>query len=305
MIVDFHTHVFPPEVIARREEFISRDAWLEELYGNPKAKMATVDDLLASMERDGVDVSVTFPFGWRDPGLAEECNSYVIQAMRDHPGRIIGLASVQPLAGARALAELERCAQAGMPGFGELMPHGQGYRLSDTALLAPLVEAAQQLGLFALTHASEPVGHLYQGKGDVTPPELQAFIQAFPALRVVAAHWGGGFPFYELMPEVQAAAANVWYDSAASLYLYRSAIFPTVARIAGPEKILFGSDYPLISQRRMLDYARDSGLDERELALALGGNAARFLGMEAPTPDPSPVRGRGEADETSPPAPLP
>ncbi len=221
MIVDFHTHVFPPEVIARREEFISRDAWLEELYGNPKAKMATVDDLLASMERDGVDVSVTFPFGWRDPGLAEECNSYVIQAMRDHPGRIIGLASVQPLAGARALAELERCAQAGMPGFGELMPHGQGYRLSDTALLAPLVEAAQQLGLFALTHASEPVGHLYQGKGDVTPPELQAFIQAFPALRVVAAHWGGGFPFYELMPEVQAAAANVWYDSAASLYLYR------------------------------------------------------------------------------------
>src|SRR5579885_2268971 len=273
MIVDFHTHVFPPEVIARREEFISRDAWLEELYGNPKAKMATVDDLLASMERDGVDVSVTFPFGWRDPGLAEECNSYVIQAMRDHPGRIIGLASVQPLAGARALA--------------------------------PLVEAAQQLGLFALTHASEPVGHLYQGKGDVTPPELQAFIQAFPALRVVAAHWGGGFPFYELMPEVQAAAANVWYDSAAPLYLYRSAIFPTVARIAGPEKILFGSDYPLISQRRMLDYARDSGLDERELALALGGNAARFLGMEAPTPDPSPVRGRGEADETSPPAPLP
>lgn len=283
MIIDFHTHIFPPDIIARRKEFLRRDTWLEELYGNPKAKMATADDLIASMETDGVDVSVTFPFGWRDVGLAEECNSYIIQAMRDYPGRIIGLAAIQPLAGSRAIAELERCFAAGMPGFGELMPHGQGYRLSDTTLLAPLMEAAQYLGMFALTHTSEPVGHLYQGKGDVTPGELEALVQAFPGLRVVAAHWGGGFPFYELMPEVHAAAANVWYDSAASLYLYRPEIFAEVARICGSGKLLWGSDYPLISQRRMLDYARAGGLDEDALYLALGGNAAALLGL-APSP---------------------
>ena len=69
---------------------------------------------------------------------------------------------------------MERCARAGMPGFGELMPHGQGYRLSDTTLLAPLAEAALALGLFCLTHTSEPVGHIYHGKGDVTPVEFQA-----------------------------------------------------------------------------------------------------------------------------------
>lgn len=280
MIIDFHTHIFPPEIIARRDEFLRRDTWLEELYGNPKAKMATADSLIASMDADGVDVSVTFPFGWRDAGLAEECNSYIIQAMRDYPGRIIGLAAIQPLAGRRAIDELERCFAAGMPGFGELMPHGQGYRLSDTTLLAPLIEAAQYLGMFALTHTSEPVGHLYPGKGDVTPPELQAFVQAFPALRVVAAHWGGGFPFYELMPEVHAAAANVWYDSAASLYLYRSEIFAEVARICGSHKLLWGSDFPLISQRRMLDYARAAGLDDHTLHRALGANAAVLLGMD-------------------------
>jgi len=279
MIIDFHTHIFPPEIIARREEFLRRDTWLEELYGNPKARMATADDLIASMEADGVDVSVAFPFGWRDVGLAEECNSYIIQAMRDYPGHIIGLAAIQPLAGSRAIAELERCFAAGMPGFGELMPHGQGYRLSDTTLLAPVIEAAQHLGMFALTHTSEPVGHLYAGKGDVTPAELQAFVQAFPTLRIVAAHWGGGFPFYELMPEVHAAAANVWYDSAASLYLYRPEIFAEVARICGSGKLLWGSDFPLISQRRMLDHARAGGLDEDALQLALGGNAAALLGL--------------------------
>lgn len=285
MIVDFHTHIFPPEIVARRESFCARDPWFAELYANPRARMATADDLLASMTAAGVDVSVTFPFGWSDPGIIEECNSYVLDAMRAHPGRIIGLAAIQPRAGRRAVVELERCARAGMPGFGELMPHGQGYRLSDIALLAPLVEAAEALGRFALTHTSEPVGHNYLGKGDVSHEDLQAFIMAFPRLRVVAAHWGGGFPFFELMPEVRAAAANVWYDSAASAYLYRPEVFAVAARAAGPEKILWASDYPLLSQSRMLDYARAGGLSSEALALALGGNAAAFLGIGAEGPD--------------------
>ena len=96
---------------------------------------------------------------------------------------------------------------------------------------------------------------------------------------MVAAHWGGGFPFYELMPEVHAAAANVWYDSAASAYLYRPEIFSVVARCAGLEKILWGSDFPLLAQGRMLAYAREGGLAPDEQALALGGNAARLLGL--------------------------
>jgi len=81
------------------------------------------------------------------------------------------------------------------------------------------------------------------------------------------------------MPEVQAAAANIWYDSAASLFLYAPQVFDVVARAAGARKVLWASDYPLIGQRRMLEYARASGLGEDDLALALGGNAATLLGL--------------------------
>ena len=175
MVIDFHTHVFPPEVIARRAEYAERDAWFAELYSNPKAKMATVDDLFASMNADGVDVSVACAFGWCDQGLIEECDSYLLEAIKAHGSRIVGLAGAQPLAGARAITEIERCAKGGMRGVGELMPHGQGYRLSDVALLTPLMEAAQALGMFVLTHCSEPVGHLYKGKGDVVPADLAVF----------------------------------------------------------------------------------------------------------------------------------
>jgi predicted TIM-barrel fold metal-dependent hydrolase len=282
VIVDFHTHIFPPDVIAQRDVFAARDPWFGALYGNPHAKMATTEMLLASMDADGIDVSVACAFGWSDQMLAADCNDYLIDAMRRAPGRIVALAGIQPLAGDRAIAEALRCADAGMPGIGELMPHGQGYRLSDTALLAPLMEAVTERGLIVLTHTSEPVGHLYPGKGNVTPAELEVFIRAFPRARIVAAHWGGGLPFYELMPEVHAAAANVWYDSAASLYLYRPDVFTLAARVAGPRKVLWASDFPLISQRRMLAYARASGLSDSELALALGGNAAAFLGLANP-----------------------
>jgi hypothetical protein len=283
MIVDFHTHIFPPEVIARREDYAARDAWFAELYGDPRARMADADQLLAAMAASGVDHAVTFSFGWSDPGLIEECNTYVAEAVARAHGKLTGLAVIQPLAGARAVAEVARCARAGLRGVGELMPHGQGYALSDPRVMAPIAEACQALDLFVLTHASEPVGHAYRGKGNVSPQDLAAFLLAFPESRVVAAHWGGGFPFYELMPEVHAAAANLWYDSAASLYLYRPEVFATVAAIAGADKLLWGSDYPLIAQPRMLDYARASNLDEPTLAAALGGNAARFLGLAEET----------------------
>ncbi|HEX6780349.1 MAG TPA: amidohydrolase family protein [Ktedonobacterales bacterium] len=277
MIIDAHTHLFPPDICARREDYCARDPWFNELYGNPKAKMATAEQLIASMEASGVDCSIAFPFGWSDPGIIEECNSYLLDVMRQYPGRIIGLAALQPNAGKRAVAELERCARAGMPGCGELMPHGQNFRLSDLALLAPIIEVVRAHNLFLLTHTSEPVGHLYHGKGNVAPGDLEVFLRAFPDVRVVAAHWGGGFPFYELMPEVQQVAANLWYDSAASPYLYRADIFPIAARLVGAQKLLFASDYPLISQKRMLEYTRSSGLTNDELTLVLGANAQALL----------------------------
>jgi len=49
--------------------------------------------------------------------------------------------------------------------------------------------------------------------------------------------------------------------------------------MCGAEKLLWASDYPLISQQRMLGYLSAAGLDEAALALAIGGNAAAFLGL--------------------------
>ncbi|MBF6591086.1 MAG: amidohydrolase, partial [Ktedonobacterales bacterium] len=52
MIIDFHTHIFPPEIIAQRAAFVERDPWFGELYRDPRAKMASADHLAAAMTAD-------------------------------------------------------------------------------------------------------------------------------------------------------------------------------------------------------------------------------------------------------------
>ncbi len=279
MLIDFHTHIFPPDIQRHRERYCARDPWFDKLYSNPGTRIATAEDLIAEMDESGVEVSVTFSFGWTDTGLIEETNNYVIDVMRRYPKRIYGMAVLQPRAGAQAVRELDRCARAGMIGLGELMPHGQGYKLSDIELLMPVMEVVREHQLIVLSHCSEPIGHIYPGKGDVTLQDVVTFLTEFPDVPFVAAHWGGGLPFYCLMPEIQQITANVWYDTAATAYLYRNTIVPVVAELVGVERILFASDFGLLRQRRIMDYVSQSGLDADAVENVLGRNAQQLLGL--------------------------
>jgi predicted TIM-barrel fold metal-dependent hydrolase len=279
VIIDFHTHIFPPQIKTKREEYIKRDPCFRELYSNPKAKLASAEDLIASMDEDGIDVSVTLNVGWSDHDLCVETNDYMLDIITKYPKRIVGFCTIQPLAGEKALIELERCAKGGLRGVGELRADTQSYDLGDKIIMAPIAEMAQKYDMIILTHSSEPIGHGYDGKGDITPKTLYRFISNFPDLKVVCAHWGGGLPFYMLMPEVKKALGNTYFDTAASPYLYEKDIFSAIEKIAGKSKIIFGSDFPLIKQRRMLKDIESVDLSEETQKAILGENARTLLGL--------------------------
>jgi predicted TIM-barrel fold metal-dependent hydrolase len=279
VIIDFHTHIVPPWIKERRQEYLGRDPLFDHLYSNSKAKLATADDLIASMDDEGIDISIALNIGWVSHELCRETNDYIMEAVSRYPTRLVGFCAIQPKAGDVAIAELERCAKGGLRGIGELRPDVQGFDLGDEATMAPVVEAANRHGMILLTHSSEPVGHQYAGKGEVTPDILYRFIGRFPQIPFVCAHWGGGLPFYALMPEVASALQNVFFDTAATPFLYRPEIFRYIADIAGVDKILFGTDYPLMPQNRVMKQLRslDMGVDAEKLIL--GDNAKRLLGL--------------------------
>jgi len=280
VIVDFHTHIFPPWLREKRDEYIKRDPCFSLLYSQPKAKMATAEELLASMDEAGVDLSVVLNIGWVNHELCVETNDYILDSVSRYPTRIVGFCAIQPAAGDAAIAELERCAKSGAKGIGELRSDVQGFNLTDETTMKPLVDAALKHDLIFLTHSSEPVGHEYSGKGSITPGILYPFITSFPSLKLVCAHWGGGLPFYALMPEVAEALTNVFFDTAATVFLYKPEIFGQVSHIVGSDKILFGSDYPLMHQNRVLAQIQSSQLPEEDKARILGANAQKLLCLD-------------------------
>jgi len=150
----------------------------------------------------------------------------------------------------------------------------------NETVMEPLVEVMRKHNLILLTHTSEPVGHEYPGKGDITPDMLYPFITSFPDLTIVCAHWGGGLPFYALMPEVKQAMSNVFFDTAASPLLYSPQVYNQVVQLVGADKILFGSDYPLLAQSRTLNEIKSLNLPEETKSLILSGNAQRLLGIK-------------------------
>ncbi|MBA7709958.1 hypothetical protein ES703_118885 [subsurface metagenome] len=216
MIIDFHTHIFPPQIKKDRSKYIDSDPCFAALYSEKKTKLATVDELIDSMDKDGVDISVVLNIGWTTHELCVETNDYILESISRYPNRLLGFCTVQPQSLESALDEIERCAKGGIRGVGEMRPDMQLLDPKDEEVMKPFIEAVNKHNLILLTHASEPVGHQYPGKGAVTPELLYSFITSYADSTIVCAHWGGGLPFYALMPEVKQAMSNVFFDTAAS-----------------------------------------------------------------------------------------
>jgi len=280
MIIDFHTHVFSPQITKNRSKYIDSDPCFAILYSQKEAKLATADELIASMDEAGIDISVILNHGWATHELCVETNDYILESIARYPQRLIGFCAIQPYSSSAAIAEVERCAKGGLKGVGELRPDVQLLDLNDAAVMEPLIEVIKKHKLILHTHASEPVGHQYPGKGGITPDILYPFIISHPDLTIVCAHWGGGLPFYALMPEVEKAMSNVFFDTAASPFLYRPQVYNQVIQLVGSDKILFGSDFPLMGQGRLLKEIGSLDLPQETKGLILAGNARRLLGIK-------------------------
>jgi predicted TIM-barrel fold metal-dependent hydrolase len=279
MIIDFHTHVLPPQVKKDRNRYARNDSAFAQIYGDYKVKIATAEELVENMERDGVDISIIVNYGWSTHEFCVLTNDYIMEVVNRHPKRLVGFGAVADYHSEDSFKEIERCVRGGLRGIGELRPDCQPPGFSQKKAIEPFAALLRKHKLFLMTHASEPVGHIYPGKGTVSPGMLWWFISAFPDLTTVCAHWGGGLPFYALMPEVNRALANVYFDTAASPFLYRPEIYRQVSQLIGAEKILFGSDFPVMSPGRILKEIDTAGLSEEDKKNITSGNARRLLGI--------------------------
>lgn len=276
MKIDVHVHILSPDFIKNVESYKEKEPHFRLIHTGPKVKYATAEDLLANMEKTGVDKTVVFGFPFRDIGLCREANDYIIESCNKYKDKLIGFALAPPLD--RGFEkEIARCHEKGLRGVGELIPDAQQFDISDGEQMKSLTGVCRERKLPVLMHANEQVGHYYTGKGETGPVRAYTFAVNNPELTIIYAHWGGGLFFYEFMPELRKELTNVYYDIAASPFLYIPRVYEA-ARLAGIiPKVMLGSDYPLLSPSRYFKEMDKTGLNTEEKDMIAGRNAAGVL----------------------------
>lgn len=286
-IIDAHVHLYPPEVEAdpagwaeaRGERHWAVLCTRRRRDGRPVQTMPTVGELLATMDAAGIDRAVLLGWYWENPETCVWQNRFYAECIRAHPDRLAAFATLHPGAGREAtLAEIRRAHDEGLRGLGELSPHSQGIAVDDPVFHAALALAGE-LGLPVNLHVTDPDSRPFPGKIETPADDFIALARRHPRTRFILAHWGGMLPLHDSR---FLACDNIAYDTAASPLMYDAGVWPRLLSQLGPERVLFGSDFPLnlyprLDERpgliRFVGEAQHGGATPA----VLGGNAARLL----------------------------
>lgn len=277
MVIDFHTHIFPAKISGNREKYFQSEPAFKLLYDSPNSRLVGAEILIDAMDKNGVDKSVIFGFPWKNDEVFVLNNDYIIESVRKYPDRFIGFACFDPF-NVKAENEAERCLNHGLCGIGELAFYESGIDKEALLRLSPVMDICRTKDMPLLIHTNEPVGHNYPGKTPNTLLQIYNLIKKFQDNKIVLAHWGGGIFFFNLLKkEVKEKMKNVYFDTAASPFLYDFRIYLEAKELAGIDKILFGSDFPLLNPSRYFSELKISGLEKEDIEKICGLNAERLL----------------------------
>jgi len=278
MKIDSHVHITPPDIIANWEKYAEKEPYFSLLSSAKYNKFASAEETCAMLEKESLDKAVVFGFAFRDIGLCSYVNDYIIESVKKFPDKLIGFAVVPP-AGKEAAKEIERCYNAGLKGVGELFPAGQEIDLKRKEATIDITGACTELGIPLLLHANESVGHDYAGKTNIPIQNIEIFISNNPNLKIILAHWGGGIFLYESMKEVKEEFKNVYYDIAITPFLYDERIYNAAKALGLCDKILFGSDFPILQPSRYTEGLSKCVLSDEEKIMIMGESARKLLSI--------------------------
>ncbi len=246
-MIDLHTHIFPPDFIKKRSELAEKDANFATIYSNPKSKMTDGNGLIDYINKNEILLTVALGYTWLDNTVNLHHNRYILEIAKSDK-RIIPFSTVNVFSPDWTKV-FEESVQMGTKGFGEIGYYvGSGNLKRDEWI--PFMRALKEASLPLLLHVNEPVGHNYPGKANITLEEIYFFIKRFPENTIILAHLGGGIFLYSFMKEVKEALKNVYFDTAACPFLYNPEIFKVFKILDMENKILLGTDYPLLGPKR-------------------------------------------------------
>ena len=264
MVIDFHTHIFPEKIAARTI------ALLEEKGGLTAATDGTLDGLLHSMEKSGVDLSVVLPVVTK-PSQFESIQTFAKSVNEQYAGKLISFGGIHPDT-VDYKKEIDTICELGLPGI-KIHPDYQGVMIDDERYVR-IIRYADEKGLIILTHAGIDIG--MPEPVHCPPDRMRKVLDEVKPKKMVLAHFGGWKQWEEVYEYL--AGENVWLDTAFTHGYIAKEQFLKIYEKHDKSKILFATDSPWSDAKEGIRWIKSLGLSFEETEAILSGNARRLLG---------------------------
>jgi uncharacterized protein len=277
--IDVHVHTersraghdpLPPELRAAANR-----------YFHGEALLPTVDEVAAYYRERGL-AAVVFTVDWESRSdIPPIPNEEIAEGAAANPDVLIPFASVDPARPDAVRRARRLIGEHGVKGF-KFHPTLQAFFPDDRSVY-PLYEVIAEAGLPALFHTGHSgIGTGLPGGGGQrlkysNPLRLDDVAADFPELAIVLAH--PSFPWQDEAISICLHKANVWIDLSGWSPKYFPPQLVQYANTQLREKVLFGSDFPLLTPDRWLADFEQAPFRDEVRPLILKENAARLLGL--------------------------
>ncbi len=259
-IIDFHTHIYPSVLARRAMAVVERE---QDDY----EKLPVKENLWKRMEAENIAYSVVQHVVSK-PATQTDVNRFAAEVVRTN---VLSFGGLHPEC-EHVLEEIEKLKDLRLAGI-KLHPPFQHVDLTDEKYI-PMWKLINHLEFPVLIHLGDA---RMDGPFDLYPSGFAKILPYLSDVPVVLAHMGGrsGNPEEEKIlfdfPE------NVFIDTAMSAEWQPTEDFERMVEAMGPERVIFGSDFPYGTQKKAIEYIRNTKFSESEKAMMLGGNAMKIL----------------------------
>lgn len=253
-VIDCHTHLGESTIL-------TRFGWDRVFYG---------EDIIKNMDQAGVDAVCAFSLGACNTDYSGSTQK-ILEDQAKYPHRIYAFARIHPLFEDRNTNLIRKYVKQGIRGI-KFHPFIDGaYPINDKVLIYPLMEEITQHNLIVLIHSGEA--------WCATPGLIGELAKDFPDVPIIIAHFG----MYGYHTEALAVAErlpNIYLDTS---FLYPPAVIKLAIKHIGKERVVMGSDHPVVPFGLEIDKVmKYSELEDDEVAAVLGENIKRLLEANKP-----------------------
>ena len=266
-IIDAHCHIYPEKIAHKAAMNISR------FYEGIDYCGGSVPELLELMEQQGIDLSIVNSAAMT-PHQVDSINHFLLDAAAQYPGRFVPLGTMHPDSTPEEQEQHIRF----------LKDNGMhGIKIHPDMLAQPLDSPGMQRVYALCQEAGIPVLlHTGDSRYDFTNPNrMLPMAKKYPRLTFIGGHFGGR-EFYREAANTFKDCSNFFADCSSSFLWLSPEDALYCLRTYSADRIMFGTDHPVMRPGFDLDYLFSLPLTDEERKKILSGTAQKVFGFTAP-----------------------